>query len=131
MADLADLDLAAHTAPGVAYRLDRKGAARISLICHDERGAIELWMTDLAAIPPSVRSIASVRMSGGVEIHSTTPLDGDEPGWGDCPVLPGRTCYSGGVSLVGLPFLSLIEAGDSAAVLRLLAERHAQAFGAT
>lgn len=117
-----------YAVPGLTFwgqRTDWGGDVRIALVCFDGRGAVEVWTVE--AWMHSSRAL--YRGLGGVEIHSPAPhYDGDEPIEG-CTVLD-VPCYTDGSSLAyGEQFLPLIEAGDSEAVLRLLAEWHASHFG--
>lgn len=123
MSTLAQIGLTAHAVPGLrvwsAPDVLQSGLHdRFSVVASDERGAVELWQLGGGPL-------------GGIEVHSPTPLYGDEdspiPG---CHVLGGRDCYCDGSSLAFTEQAHpLIAAGDSAAVLRLLADWHAREFG--
>lgn len=89
------------------------------LIAQSPRGAIELWQSQHM---PHV---------GGVETHSPVQLHQDEPepDMSHCRIIDGP-CWSEGTSAAFTQvFLPLIQAGDSAGVLRMLAEWHATHLG--
>lgn len=96
---------------------------RVSLIASDSRGAVELWQAGYGYSGAQV---------GGIEVHSRTPqYDGQEPLGGSCAALHGDDCYADGSTLAYTDqALPLIQAGDSAGVLRLLARWHEAHFAA-
>lgn len=120
---LATINGEAFAVPGLTFtgtRRQRGDWTRLSLICRDARGAVEVWTYDQM---PSM---------GGVEFHSPTPLYGDvEPDHTDCDIVPGvgRCWYDGSSLTYAQRLLPLIEAGDSTAVLRQMAAWHEQQFG--
>lgn len=90
-----------------------------AIIMQSSRGAVELWQAATA--------VAAAAGIGGVEIHSPVQLHQDEPepDMSHCRIIDGP-CWSDGTSAAFTQvFLPLIQAGDSAGVLRMLAEWHA------
>lgn len=132
MSTLAQINGESLAVPGLRFwgarDVQQSGwADRFSLIASDHRGAIELWEVR----DERLAGFSTLRGAyGGIEVHSPTPkYDGHEP-MAECVVLGGRDCYCDGSSLAyAEKARPLIEAGDSAALLRLLADWHASHFG--
>lgn len=125
MTGLARINGEALAVPGLRFWRARNiqggWPLRVSLICEDGRGAIEVWADTSPDWPKNL---------GGVEVHSRTPQYDGQESLSGCSVLRGADCYADGSSLAyGVQFAPLIEAGDSAAVLRLAADWHASHFG--
>ena len=127
MSTLATINGEALAVPGLRF-WGRARRGRIAIICSDDRGAVELWTQRewMTSADPVMRGL------GGVELHSPRPLCDFflDPSFTDCEILPGGVCYADGSSLAySETFLPLIDAGDSAGVLRELAGWHETHFG--
>lgn len=95
---------------------------RVSLVASDKAGAVELWEAGRNTTYGPI---------GGIEVHSRKPVyDGQEP-MEECSILHGGECYCDGSSLAYFEQAKpLIEAGDSASLLALLARWHQSHFAA-
>lgn len=116
MTYLYEIDHEAIDLPGLDV-WTRSDESRHAIVVQDERGAIELH-----AVPGF-----SV---GGIEVHSPRQMYelGPDPTTTNCPVLNGP-CWSDGSSLTyHEKFLPLIRSGDSAEVMRMLADWHRAEF---
>lgn len=126
MATLATLNGEALAVPGLRF-WGRRAYDRIAIICSNSQGAVELWTEEhwMNSPDPMLRSLGGVEIHSPVQRHDFAP----EP-MKDCAILGGNDCWTDGSSLAyGETFLPLIDAGDSAGVLRELAEWHRAHFG--
>lgn len=119
MTTLAQINGEALAVPGLRFWGNRDGYV-FAIIAQDELGAAELWWD-------------SRHDHGGIELHS--PRDWGRFGAGQGPMNPGCTilggdCWSdGSLTAWYRVFLPLVEAADSAGVLRELARWHATHLG--
>lgn len=127
MSTLPDIDPNAVELPGLRTRTRHTDREGYSLIVENDHGAVELWQSTSI---PQMHPVLSTP-NGGVEVHSRTQIHNSdpEPASEHCHVLDGR-CWDDGSSLAySEQFHPLIQAGDSAGVLRRLASWHENHIG--
>ena len=116
MNTLVDINTDAITVDGLQFEFGTRPHGAPNLIAKNEHGAIELWQ---------------MQGIGGVEIHSPKPLgNGDDNDGNDSCYVLDTPCWHDGSSLEYVEkFAPLLNAGDSAAILRLLADWHRTELG--